>query len=431
MAEGLQLSVGPLIQGYVSAAEPFPLAIDVANEGELARGHIEITMQGGSIQQPVELPRGASKRVVLYPSVGYAYYEGLEVVLQTNRGRVRSKFEVNDYFQGQFVLEIGDFAGDLGFIDVARQEKEELEESIRTAYVKPEDAPDRLVGYVPSCAVILGDGSERLSDAQIRALKLYALRGGMLLFIGGASAPLLRDPRWQEVLPVQGFTPRTLSSSQVLTLYGAEPLEQPVTVAAGKLVPGAVAEWEGDVPLYAIKQLGRGKVALLAVDPFEAPLSQWDGREALFRRILPKVQALPEEAHYPPGAGAIYPPEPVRSSDRVDPFNAQLPPVSTVLTILVGYFLMVVPINFLVLRKMRRSELAWVSAPLLSLGFASLLFLLAGNLYSAKTSLFTNGALMLQQGLDEGVFSGESSMFFARGGSYNLRLQGVDIGRYR
>jgi hypothetical protein len=97
-----------------------------------------------------------------------------------------------------------------------------------------------------------------------------------------------------------------------------------------------------------------------------------------------------------------------------------------VFTLLAAYFVVVIPLNFLVLKKLRRGELAWFTAPIISLGFAGAFFASAQDLYSAKMSSAAQGVIVGQQGLEEGLFVGTSQLFVPRSGTYDLKLEGVD-----
>jgi len=117
---------------------------------------------------------------------------------------------------------------------------------------------------------------------------------------------------------------------------------------------------------------------------------------------------------------------PAGGYDTSDPFSTTLPPTSKVFTLLGAYFVVVVPLNFLILRKFKRGELAWFTAPIISLGFAGALFASAGDLYSAKMSSAAQGLLVGQEGIADGMFIGKSQLFVPRAGSYDLKMKGVD-----
>jgi hypothetical protein len=109
-----------------------------------------------------------------------------------------------------------------------------------------------------------------------------------------------------------------------------------------------------------------------------------------------------------------------------DPFSLTLPPVEQIATILGLYFVVVVPLNFLVLKKLKRGELAWVTAPIISVGFAGFLLNSNSSLYSAGTSTKTTGIVLLSPGVESGLFAGSTQVFIPKAGGYDLKLKDVD-----
>jgi hypothetical protein len=109
-----------------------------------------------------------------------------------------------------------------------------------------------------------------------------------------------------------------------------------------------------------------------------------------------------------------------------DPFSVELPPASTVSGILIVYLVLVVPINLLVLRKMKKTEWAWVTTPLISLGFAGVFFQFAGQLYSASLSVANSGILVIDNRFETGYYYGSAQIFFPRGGRFDLGMKAVE-----
>jgi hypothetical protein len=433
----------PLFEGYEPSIGPMPLALEFENTGPDAAGSVSIQGDGYQMNYPIELPRGARKRLVAYPNVNYG---GLEIVLNTNRGRLRKQFSPSGPMDNsrQVIVLLSDNPGELAFLkhnsnsssragsgDVVR---------MQDAYCKPEFAPARAVGYAGVACVMLGAGSERLSDATVEALKLWTMTGGNLVFVGGASAPVLSDPRWQTLIPVKNPQVRTLEQSEALAGLASMEAPGPLSVLTGKPVPGSLARNDNGVPLVVEQGVGVGRVYYLAFNPMEPPLNRWPGlKPALMRILRPQdvVRARTyvhsfsgESAQYamassgmPPGSP--YPTVPSNPAFE-DPFSTKLPPVEQIAKILCGYFLVVVPLNFLILRKLKRGELAWFTAPIISLGFAGVLFQSAQGLYSAKMSTATQGVLVAHAGIEEAMFIGTSQMFVPKSGGYDLQMRGVD-----
>jgi hypothetical protein len=445
-------------------ADTSAVTVLLENDGPDARGVVRVSGDMGETMYPVELPRGARKRLLTLPTNNWG---DLEFSLETNQGVVSHRMPAQsmERFNGGSILLIGDDSGGLGFL----RKQTEGQSSITTgdSYVTAEDAPDRPAAYRSFNAVALGPGSERMNDGTVRALQDFALGGGTIVFFGGASSPILQDPRWANAMPGKDWRPVTLAGSSTLASFGDTPLNDRFTVLApASLAKGSTARREGNTVLESERGYGLGRVVVLGYSMLDQPLNVWGGRARTLSRfirggetgrarmfqatylrqnsgessfygggggyssttygpggvIVSRTVAVPAR---PAGAGAppaSMPPQP--GSD--DPFSTTLPPTSSVFGLLALYFVLVVPVSFLVLRKLKKGELAWVTAPLLSLGFAGLLFKSAQSLYAAALSTASQGVVVLQEGAPEGVFFGTSQMFFPRGGTYDLGLNGVD-----
>jgi len=425
-ADQLDLEVSPGLDGYASSSASIPVAVDIKNDGPDTRGMLIASSGTTTISYPVDLPRGSQKHLLTYPSTTYGT---IDFTLKTDHDSVSKKFEPRGGRGGQTktVLVITDTPGDFAFIrgkDASVTQKlanEGVQQSvIGDAYVSAKYAPARPVGYVNMACVVLGPGSERLTDEQVSALKLYTLTGGALLFIGGPSAPILDDPRWQDLLPAHAFHVTTLEHSATLSELGNEKVPT-VTVMNGTPIPGAIARMDGSTLISAERYFGVGRVAYASFNPFDAPLNRWNGRQLAVSRLLRVVDSYRTGTVLDQFGGATD-----VSNVQNDPFSAELPPPNKVIYILIGYFVMVVPFNFIVLRRLKRGELAWFTAPVISLAFAGIFFASAGNLYAAKQSTATTGALFMESGFPTGVFIGSSDMFFPHGGSFDLKLHGID-----
>lgn len=431
----LHIFASPLYQGISPVNGIAPMRVEIQNTGPNAVGAVVVDSEGGSVTYPVELPQGSMKRLVVYPDLGDYSINPTRLTLDTDRGRVQTEtkasFGGNSIGPGQFVFGmITENSGDLGFLRSVKG----FATQPRDAYLRPEDAPGRPVAYARLNAVFLGTGSERISNEAVKALKAWALGGGVIVFTGGASSPVLNDPRWSDVMPVRNAAPRNFSGPNELShRYGAA--TPTFTAMVGDPVPGAYHQM-GSMILE--KPIGLGRAVYVAVNPFEAPLQSWAGRGRLFLEVLSPAafaasrlvasHVLQQEDRSsvsfagPMGVAG----SPVPRSMANNPFQAKLPATRTVFLILLTYFVAVVPLNFLVLRKMKRGEWAWATAPLLSVGFAAIFFASARELYGAGMSTSSEALVIAQEGTPGALVLGESQMFFPHGGSYDLHMSGVD-----
>jgi hypothetical protein len=461
-ASNLKLDMHPLFETGHDAIGFQALVVDIKNDGPDAHGLLHISTSSFSMDYPVELPRGSEKQILTYPKSDWG---GVDAELETDQGHEHARHETSagiDPNTGTVLL-IGDNPGALAFLKQysanhvsapnnrvglgAPPNLDSLAVQVYDAYCTPAEAPPRPVGYASLRGVVLGTGSERLSDASVEALKLWTMSGGMLFFIGGASSPALTDPRWADSLPVSGFSPVTLHRSPELEKLGGEEIPGPfTTLQPSKIKSGTVRGERGSI-ISVSTTYGLGRITFLSFNPFEGPLNRWGGRGQAIEKLLRISAYSPASAvlsnyvtdpvdemgasRYPiptpttAGSGFMVPGDP-SDNGAADPFNTKLPPVTTVFGILTGYFILVVPINFFVLKKLKRGELAWFTAPVISLGAAAILFTSARGLYSAQMSTASQGVVVLRNGTPDGMFFGKTQMFLPQGGSYDLKMHGVD-----
>lgn len=434
--QDLDLDVKPVWLGTAVSTGVCPLRVILGNKGPDAKGVVRVSCEGFSMDYPVELPRDSKKELIVYPELAQMGAGQVEVVLGTNQGSSRLLFSPPSIVgpDGTIVVLVSDHPGDLQFLGIkppVTRRNEQLM-TVKDAYATPRTLPDRTIAYGGIGAVMLGDGSERLTDGEVSSLKAYVLLGGTLVFKGGASAPILLDPRWASLLPVRNLKTTTLSAASILS-GNEEPPEGQITIQDGDLVPGATAMRRAGHIVTAERVFGFGKAVFLAYDPFESPCNKWGGRRSAFlasvkpwevqtaSMYLTQYEMEPNQQTY---YGGYYPPEQYNAESG--PFNIQLPSTQRVFGILAAYFLVVIPINFLILRKLRKGEWAWVTSPLISVAFAAVFFGAAHDLYSAGLSTATKGIMIAGEGVPESVFVGNTKIFFPQGGSYDLKLTGIE-----
>lgn len=428
------LDVEPLFLGTSQPMRIQPFAITVENRGSDTNGVVTVTAGDVSTRFPVDLPQGSRKRLTAYLEANYSL-RGI-ATLSTPRGGTEFRFESNADSMTRCIVGVTDAPGELGFVRYANRNQYQSAD----LYLKPDAMPDRAAGYVGVGAIYLGEGSERMSNDAFLALKRYVVAGGAVVVSGGASMPLQGDPRWRPLLPVVNARPKTVHLNG--SVYGLE-AQGECTLGVGETVAGSstLATVQG-MPLIVKKSYGFGRVVFIALNLTEGPAKGWEGREKILRTagvledngtlgtILnlaapdPYGYSGPYSGYSPAG---VYPgPSYAGGAQGSDPFSAKVPETSTVIYILILYFILVVPVNLLVLRKLGKGELAWITAPILSLGFAFVFFRFSAGLYAADLSTASTGVILAKQGEPDGYYVGRTQMFFPRGGRFDLKLKGVE-----
>jgi hypothetical protein len=432
----LDVVANPLFEGSEQPDQGLPWMVTITNSGPDARGSLQFSGGNGTLIVPVELPSGSVKQIPVYAGeIGYLNTSQLV----TNRGTV----QVPNFFpmygggtKSSVILAIGDQPGSLGFLRTVALRQRQA--GLSDVYASPELAPTRSVAYENIGTVILSEGSQRMSDESVRALKRYVITGGTLVFLGGAATGSITDPRWADALPITDFRVVNAPLSD-LSPRGRGP-QTPVTLLRGSPKPGTRQTNANGVTLAYLANYGLGTVQVLAYDPTVRPMNEFAARRVRFladvdrfesTRASQPRQFFLEQDLLLGWADPAVPRNPWTVGDPSalngqSPFQIQLPPFSQVAWLLVAYFICVIPINFLVLRKLQRPEWAWVTAPLISLGFAGAFFMSARQLYSAGESAMGRALVVARQGSAEGVVQGYTELFLPRAGSYDLGIQDAE-----
>ncbi|MCW5942020.1 MAG: hypothetical protein KIS66_07295 [Fimbriimonadaceae bacterium] len=446
ISQDLRMSVRPLYEGLRSGRSPFPLRVTLENLGPPAQGAIRVQGDAGEMVVPVELPQGARKAVTVVARLPLGQ---TTVLFDSNRGRLKKFYEnpAGSLDSENAIALVTDTPGLMGFLRDARpaqnapNNRSPQRAFVGDAYVPAEDLPDREIGLDPLAALVLGEGSERLTDAQVAAIEGWVVGGGSLVFMGGSSTPVLADARWDRLLPVKPRGAATVPGTAVAPLSTSRPPDDPVTVTANAPKPGTKVRFATPSgPLVVEWRVGLGKVTFLAFNLFESPLTGWDGRRDALLDIADPYQRASVRMVY--GLGEVDPTRSATFSSPViggppssvtartftdpDPFQTRLPDAGQIILILSVYFVLVVPVSFLALRRLGRGELAWITAPVLSLLFAGVLFYSARELYKAGLSRLVTGSLVAAQGIPGGRVYGTAQVFFPTGGSYDLSFPRTD-----
>lgn len=464
----VEVEATPCFDGSVPATGVVPFVLTLRNTGGSASG-AAVIQTGSQLAPrryiyPVALPPGAVKRLMVYPR---RMYDGSELRLHFE-GRIRAR-DVNlesalKYTEDRQVGFVGDRIGAIAGIRKIKIPGTRRKSSVGPpspygpspvpgempgatlgdTYAKPENAPDRPVGYETLAALVLGDGCERLNAAQWNAIRQWVLGGGSLVILGGAGATYTKLPDIQPLMPVTNLQSRTAPS---LGSLGAAPNNLPAgpyALTAGTPVDSSnvMGQIEG-VPTIVSRPYGTGCVSFAAFSPLELPLRGSPAVPEVWLRLLSSSGALQpttslwkpaaeeDSTGGPPMPGSPYPmpvSRPVAGSGGVgnDPFQIELPPVEVVIAVFLAYFILVVPATYLVLKRKQRLEWAWITSPILSIACAYVFYLFTASLYQAGLSRRTSGTLVAAAGSSDAQFSGYSELFIPRGGAYRIDIEGVD-----
>lgn len=409
-----------LLDGYCRYNAILPLAVKLENQGEALTGQlVALTQIGGSDLRPaytaeVTLPALGRKVLMLYPQF-YDYTNTLKIQLKV-RGRVIVE-------QSLPLTCIGDGDWLIGVIsDNGLSNFEGLRDATppngRTylANLPAEWLPETGLALGALDAVLIsGTDTTAWSQEQRDGLKNWIAQGGTLIVTGASFQ--LTAAGLSDVLPLIPKNSLTMRDLQALEHFDEQSVladDVPTPVVSGELQPGSevIAE-QNSIPLITRRPFGRGQVFFLGFDPTLAPLRTWSGLPKMYQTLL---NWRVNTATWKQGIlQADYAAEAVRYS--------KMPTLGLFLLCgLVGIYLLTAgPLNFLVLRLQKRSELAWLSVPLLAIGF-SILIGLAGMQLRGSSPILQQLTLVQISTTGHGRIDSAVGVFSPRRGKQTLLL---------
>ena len=429
-----------------------PLAITLKNNGSDISGTVTVDGAGAPTHYPVDLRAGETRQIIAYAE---SAYDLTLVTFDGPRTHVRTQYIAPPRAAGPntCILVASDHPGSGLFLSRTETAKNAISgdksEPTTIADCRVDEMPDRAVAYSSLVAVVLGPGSERLTNEAVAALKRYAVEGGTLIFTAATSNELLSDSRLAPIFPLKNLRVVTVASNDPGNSVFSVAIPSNYRLISGDPVEGTRIRTKiGSNPIASERGIGLGRTVFVGFDPNEAPFNDWDGRSAFFAKftglgdwnLITQFRSATERwsevastSYEMRGTAPVPASVPLSTMVQVasskphsDPFHVELPPAERIFSILGLYFVVVVPLNFLVLKKFKRGEWAWFTAPALSLAFAGVLFKSAQSLYQFETSRATEGVVVWSESAKTGVFMGFTKLFISQGGTYDLRLHDVE-----
>jgi hypothetical protein len=369
-ATSVEISAHPLVGGRYEAGGWLAVVVSLVNDGAPTEGFVSAESTDGTARRFVELPAGSRKAVTLYVRP-QAFARRLDVTFEAPEGSKTIELEVRaiDRASSQVAI-VGDGAGNLR-PQIVGTDAGALPEPLTLA---PGDLPERPEPLSGIAGIVWAADSTSLTEGQRLSLDRWVAAGGQLVVIGGPDWQA-RTAAFTEILPVEPIAAgqATLESLAALAEWadasavdGADE-----TVASGPTRDGAVAIIPGTDagPLVAYRIHGAGRVLYAAVDLATPPYRGWEGAPAFWTRLLPTNVSL--EAFF---GGPVLGPDEASNAMSVALGNIpslEVPPAELLLAVIVGYILIIGPISYLVLRRIDRRELAWITAPILVVLFTA------------------------------------------------------------
>ena len=433
-----------------------PVFVDISNQGDSESGEIRlpITEYVGTFERelisyslPVDIPRNSNKRHVLY----IASERPGKIYLRVGRKQSEKELSAEHYAapDDTLVVILGGDRGLLRFLTgtpAVPPSEFRSDTDQRPGYGTPagdetsvfqvghadwDALPDSWIGWDGVNAVILGDaGFAGASQQDLDALLTWVQLGGTLVVPGGAQAPQMAASLVGGFLPTDVRGTATAPHLGALETWTGHAIDrQPALVADGPTHAGAsVLCGSRQHPLVAVRQVGSGRIAMTSFDFTAAPVKYWDGQAAMWQRLLSQAPCPPSltvraEAQSPWG-----PPQLTLSGAATYTPAAALPPFWLLLGFLGAYIIVLVPVNYALLNRIDRRELAWLTTPAIVIIFTVGAYIAGYGLRGGNIIL--NRLAVIEAAADTGIARGRGyvGIFSPKRTSYELALEHTAIG---
>ena len=424
----MQVTAG--LDGYCRRDGWCPLYILLSNEGANVEGELNVAVRSASggdehdvYVKPVLLPAHSRKAFFLYlPSAGWT---SQLIVRLVSGGETLVSQPASMRRLGEDDRLYGVASGNpsaLNFLsDVAPAGGQAV-----VAHLSLETLPPTPLGWEGLDVLILNDVDTTVLGAEQRqALETWVAHGGHLIVGGGAGAA-------RTVAGVAHLLPVTVGGGtrpvDDLWALGEHVAPGPYAVAEVTLRDGEAlieqrderGDEQGDLILLARRTYGAGKVDFLAFDAGLNPFARWDDNAQMWDFIVgagtADIQRLAVRNGY---------------SGR-DAINAipglELPSTLQILAFMLVYTLLIGPVNYLVLRKLDRRELAWLTIPALVVGFTVLAYVTGFQIRGSAAIVHRLAVVYVPKGLPSasggtGRVSQLVGLFSPRRTTYDVRVQ--------
>lgn len=408
--------------GYVQSGAFVPINVTLANDGADVSGEVRVLTEAFSgtsavYTRSVDLPRGSRKLVSLYMADTSTFSSTVTVDLLDERGRVIQSDTVRVQTVMPTTLLIGLWSGSPnGIADIQLVEPSSQETEVATLTV--DDLPGEAKGWEALDVLVVSDvDTGQMSSAQQAALHGWLVGGGRLIVIGGVGH-LRTLSGLMDITPVQAQSTEDMPVDALAAYAGIDVPVEAAPVAVGPLTDDAhVLVSQDGVPLIVWRPVGYGRVDFFAPDPNLAPLANIASLENLWRAILLDGTTRPswgygftEQWDYARGAVAAVP-------------GVSLPSTLVLCGFLGLYILLIGPVNFIVLTRLKRRELAWFTIPALIILFSAVAYVTGFQLRGSRAILHRLAVVESWQGEDTAQIDGLLGVWSPRRARYDIALE--------
>lgn len=472
----LQFDVFIGFDGIVPETRWMPITCEIYNDGPAFRAAVEVTAGIGTGAQsqlvPVELPTNTRKRLSIPVFATGGGYSTWTVRLVNEKGKVRAE---HSNLRGRREMPrdsriLGALANSqAGLPSLTELPPNRAQQQPAVARVQLEQFPDNPLMLEGLDAIYLSSAKAfTLKNLQVAALHAWLHAGGHLIIGLDSPADVNGTPWLRELLPcsVAGTAvvkpngelqtwlaarfssgeytnappptnaiagtaggsqkrPRRVNPSapSVIKLPPVPPdaafdtIELPLVTTA--LLDGRAAVAVGTHPLIIEARRGRGKISALTFSPERQPFTIWNHRGLFWTRML----GLPDDCwnsrdyarNYGQNLDGVF-------GALTETKQVRKLPLSWLMMILLAYLLVIGPVDRIVLKRLGKPMLTWITFPLYVAGFSLMVYYIGFRLRAGESELTEIHVVDVIPRGDSGYLRGRSyaSLYSAVNQAYPL-----------
>lgn len=320
---------------------------------------------GPHVLIPVTLPAKSRKRISLSLLTPDTSQISVWAFALDGRGRTLARGELN-------VRLVEPNKRVVGIVGMSRPDGIE-EGGLELANIQPDELPEDWKGYNALEALVWMDGraTEIRSSAQVDALKHWISCGGTFCVARSNTVALAGTPI-MDLLPA-----KVGASREIASLGGGKLPDGPTAILDLTPKKGAVRADTSGTPLVIEANRDGGRVIVAAFDPSKPPFRDWSGSIGFWKWLLDLSPPPP-----PTPLGQETPPRAIGSrllAQEAGRFpDVAAPEIGGLFLLIVLYLVVVGPLDYLLLRWLKRLEYTWFTFPAYVLLFTLFILLVGG-----------------------------------------------------
>lgn len=420
--QGLTMSVSGGFDGYCRSNTWCPVYVVLSNEGSDVEGELRVSLDSDAS------PGVYVKRITLPVHSRKAYFFDLplydlpsrpKIIVQLRVGQkviVSRSVTVTPLEDGERLCgTISNIPSELAFLGTVAP----VSGKAVAAQLDLESLPSTPLSWEGLGVLVLNDvDTTVLSGEQKQALSAWVAHGGHLI-VGGGGGGARTAAGLGDLLPVSIGGTRSVDDLRALgELVGVSVAPGPYAVAEATLRAGEVLVEQDGTALIARLAFGEGYVTFLAFDAGVNPFSDWDDNVRLWQWIFggfPSRQRLTIQNSYQ-----------AREAVNTIPGIKHLS-ILQILGFLLIYIILIGPVNYVVLRKLDRRELAWITIPVLVFGFSACAYVTGFQLRGFNAILHRLAVVYVPQEAEVGRVSQLVGLFSPRRTNYDVWVEGMEV----